>query len=114
MIYLTQSLPRERVVRGDLAVMRAHRRRHLAFGFSSNHVTCSPDMRDGRLQGAIHAYSSRCVNLHAHLLQTKLPRVGAASRSDQELFGSECLVALMMQGREDHSLSRALYAARLL
>src|SRR5260370_39880373 len=45
-IDLAQRLPGEGIVRGNLAVVRAHGRRHLALGFPSNHVTGGPDIGD--------------------------------------------------------------------
>ena len=66
------------MVRSDLAVVRAHGRRHLALGFPSDHVTGSPDMGNRGAQRAINPHGSRLVQLHTHLLQANILRIGAS------------------------------------
>ncbi len=102
MIDLPQRLPGKGVVGGDLAVVRAYRRRHLARGFPPDHITGGPDMGDGGAQGAINAHGSRHVYLHARPLQADLLRIGASPGGHQQLFGGEGPAAPMSLHDQRH------------
>src|SRR5579875_705019 len=100
-------------MRDYFAIVRSHRRRHLALRLPPDHITCCPDMGHARPQGAIYAHRSCPVKCYSCFNKTQPLCVWHTSGSHQEFFGTKSLLTTMPIERERYSLSIAFHPTHL-
>jgi len=96
---------RERVVRGDAAVLAAHWRSHLAADFATDHVATGEDVLHIRAQEFIHADLVFLAKLNSGFFNADLAGVLAAARSHYQFLGAQLAPLIASLDLDDYFLS---------
>src|SRR5260370_1476553 len=92
-------------MRGDAAVLTAHRRSHLAVDFAADHIAASEDVWHVRAQEFIHADLPFLAKLNSGFFDADIVRILAPARSHYQFLGTQLAPLTARLDLDDYFLS---------